>query len=95
MTEMFQVIELIYDKDERAVDYYYRDVNLAFEKLVGKTREQLVDKRVKDIFGIVEDYWLELYDKVLRLVSLLILRIMVRNLINGMPSTLGNQMKNK
>jgi len=64
MTEMFQVIELIYDKDERAVDYCYRDVNPAFERLVGKTREQLVDKRVKDVFGVVEDYWLEVYDKV-------------------------------
>lgn len=64
MTEMFQVIELIYDKDGKAIDYYYRIVNSAFEKLVGKTREQLIDKRVKDLFAFVEDYWLEAYDKV-------------------------------
>ena len=64
MTEMFQVIELIYDKEGKAIDYYYREVNPAFEKLVGKTKEQLVDKRVKDIFGIVEDYWLEACAKV-------------------------------
>jgi len=64
MTEMFQVIELIYDKDGKVIDYFYREVNPAFEKLVGKTKEQLVDKRVKDIFGIVEDYWLEVYGKV-------------------------------
>jgi PAS domain S-box-containing protein len=64
MTEMFQVIELLYDESGKAFDYYYRNVNPAFEKLVGKTREQLVDKRAKDLFGIVEDYWIEVYDKV-------------------------------
>jgi PAS domain S-box-containing protein len=64
MTEMFQVIELIYDENGKAFDYYYRNVNPAFEKLVGKTREQLVDKRAKDLFGIVENYWIEVYDKV-------------------------------
>jgi PAS domain S-box-containing protein len=64
MTEIFQVIELIYDKSAKAVDYYYREVNPAFEKLVSKNSEQLVGKRVKDLFGVVEDYWIELYDKV-------------------------------
>jgi PAS domain S-box-containing protein len=64
MTEMFQVIELIYDENGKAMDYYYREVNPAFEKLVGKTREQLIDKRAKDLFGIVEDYWIEQYDNV-------------------------------
>jgi PAS domain S-box-containing protein len=64
MTEMFQVIELIYDTKGKPIDYFYRNVNPAFEKLVGKAQDQLVDKRVKDIFGIVEDYWLEHYDKV-------------------------------
>ena len=64
MTEMFQVIELIYDENGKAFDYYYRNVNPAFEKLVGKTREQLVGKRAKDLFGMVENYWIEVYDKV-------------------------------
>ena len=66
MNEMFQVLELIYDDNGKAVDYYYRNVNPAFEQLTGKTREQLIDKKVKDIFGIVEDYWLEVYDKALK-----------------------------
>ncbi len=66
MSEMFQVIELIYDTDGQAYDYYYRDVNPAFEKLVGKTRKQLIDKQAKDIFGIIEDYWLKAYDKVMK-----------------------------
>jgi PAS domain S-box-containing protein len=64
MSEMFQVIELIYDENGRAIDYYYRQVNPAFEKLVGKTQDQLIDKCVKDIFGIVEDYWINAYEQV-------------------------------
>ena len=66
MNEMFQVLELIYEDNGKVVDYYYRDVNPAFEQLTGKSREQLIDKKVKDIFGIVEDYWLEVYDKALK-----------------------------
>ncbi|BAX81829.1 PAS domain-containing sensor histidine kinase [Labilibaculum antarcticum] len=64
MDIMFQVIELIYDKNNNAVDYYYRQVNPAFEKLVNKKSSELVGKRAKDIFGVVEDHWLKTYEKV-------------------------------
>lgn len=66
MNEMFQVIELIYDSNCNPTDYYYCEVNPAFEKSIGKSKEQLIDKCAKDIFGIVEDYWLELFDRVLK-----------------------------
>jgi PAS domain S-box-containing protein len=65
MTEMFQVIELVYDSLGKVIDYYYKDINPAFEKLVGKTRKQLINKRAIDVFGIVESYWLECYQKVM------------------------------
>jgi len=64
MDEMFHIIELIYDNNGKPIDYYYREVNPAFERLVGKTREQLVDKRAKDLFYVVENYWIEIFDKV-------------------------------
>jgi two-component system CheB/CheR fusion protein len=64
MSEMFQIIELIYDKEGVAIDYYYRDVNPAFAQLVGKSRDQLIDKRAKSVFGIVEDHWLVAYSTV-------------------------------
>ena len=64
MNEMFQVVDLIYDGQGNPTDYYFREVNPAFEKYIGKSKEQLIDKRAKDIFGIVEDYWLELFDGV-------------------------------
>jgi signal transduction histidine kinase/CheY-like chemotaxis protein len=64
-TEMFQVIELIYNQSAKPIDYYYREVNPAFEKFTRKTRKQLINKRVNNIFSIVEDYWLEKYHEVL------------------------------
>jgi PAS domain S-box-containing protein len=64
MTEMFQVIELIYDKNGRAVDYIYLQVNPAFERLVKKPKEQLIGKRAKKIFGIVEPHWIKTYEEV-------------------------------
>ena len=68
MTEMFQIIELIYDDNDIAVDYYYYyyEVNPALEKFVGKSEEQLTDNRAKELFGIVGDCWLELFDRVVK-----------------------------
>ena len=64
MFEMFQEIELVYDEDGNAIDYVYLQVNPAFEKLVNKKKSELVGRRAKDIFGIVEDYWINIYDKI-------------------------------
>ncbi|HMK94502.1 MAG TPA: PAS domain-containing protein [Candidatus Limnocylindrales bacterium] len=64
MTEMFQSIELIYDKNGKCVVYYFHDLNPAVERFFGKSKEQLIGKRASDLFGFVEDYWLEFYDKV-------------------------------
>lgn len=66
MDEMFQLLELIYDEDGKVIDYIYLDVNPAFERLTGRTKEQLVGHRVKDIFGVVEDHWLEVYDRAVK-----------------------------
>ncbi len=64
MFEMFQVIELVYDEQGNAIDYKYLQVNPAFEKLVNKKESELVGKRAKDVFGIVEDHWIETYDRI-------------------------------
>lgn len=66
MIEMFQVIELIYDDNGKPVDSYYHNVNLAWERFSGKTREQIIGKRSTEVFGIVPVEWLEIYDKVLK-----------------------------
>jgi PAS domain S-box-containing protein len=62
--EMFQVIELIYDKDGNAIDYYYLKVNRAFKELVNKKEEELIGKRAKEVFNIVEDHWIKTFERV-------------------------------
>jgi signal transduction histidine kinase len=64
MDEIFQVIELIYDKDSKVVDFYYLELNSALEKMVNKKKEELIGKTAKEIFGNVEDYWLETFDRI-------------------------------
>jgi PAS domain S-box-containing protein len=64
MMEMFQAVEIIYDEDGNAIDYVYLQVNRAFQELVNKKRDELIGKRAKEIFGVVEDHWLRTYAKV-------------------------------
>ena len=64
MTDMFQVIEIVYDKNNKAVDWYFRQVNPALEKLVHKSKAAMIGQTAKTLFGTVEDYWLEIYAKI-------------------------------
>jgi signal transduction histidine kinase/ActR/RegA family two-component response regulator len=59
-----KIIELIKKDNEDAEDYYYRDVNSSFMKLVGKTKSQLIGKRFKELFSSVDTYWLEIYNEI-------------------------------
>ena len=59
-----KIIELIREGNEDAVDYYYRDANPNFLKLVGMTRPQLIGKRFKELFEPIDKFWLELYNEV-------------------------------
>ena len=63
---MFKIIELIYDENGKGIDYYYRQTNPAFEMFIGKSREQLIDKRSTQCFEPLENYWLETYNKVMK-----------------------------
>jgi len=64
--KMFKIIELIYDENGKGIDYYYRQTNPAFEMFIGKSREQLIDKRSTQCFEPLENYWLETYNKVMK-----------------------------
>jgi PAS domain-containing protein len=48
MVEIFQVIELIYDKDSKVVDFYYLELNSTLEKMVNNlssiNRKLLIDQ---------------------------------------------------
>lgn len=64
MNEMFQVLELVYDDNGQAVDFIFRDFNPATERLLNMDRDQIIGKRAKELFGTVEDYWIEALDQV-------------------------------
>ncbi len=66
MTEYLQVIELVRDREGMPRDYIIIDVNPAWEQLTGFKRENIVGHLGKDLFGVVEDSWLEAFDKVIR-----------------------------
>jgi len=66
MSECYQLLDLIYDESGKAVDYTYIDVNPAFERLTGKTMKEFVGKKAKELFRVVEDYWIEAYDKAVK-----------------------------
>lgn len=66
MTEMFQILEPIFGNKGTATDFRYVEINRASERLVGKTRKEIEGKRAKELWGIVEEYWLEMLEKVLK-----------------------------
>ncbi|MDC1261470.1 HAMP domain-containing histidine kinase [Polaribacter sp.] len=63
----FQLISPIYDENDIVVDYYYKNVNNKFISKIGKTREEIIDKRGTDIIGFIEDYWFKSIEKVIKI----------------------------
>jgi PAS domain S-box-containing protein len=64
MDEQFQLLEVMYHKDGSAVNIRYLEVNPAFLRLAGKSREQIIGRTTTDIFGLIEDFTLETLSKV-------------------------------
>ncbi|MDC1237556.1 PAS domain S-box protein [Polaribacter sp.] len=57
MSEMVEVIELIYDDNNQPIDFYIRVINTSFAKFLGKTKKQLVNKKVSSIVDKIEENW--------------------------------------
>ena len=62
MDEGYCIIEMIFDKRQKPVDYRFLEVNPAFEKLTG-LRDAL-GKRIREFVPDLEKYWYEIYGKV-------------------------------
>ncbi len=64
MTEMFIVADLVRDKNGLAIDFVYVDANLAFLKNIKKIRNDVIGKRLGELFEISGDFRLELLNRV-------------------------------
>ena len=60
--EGFCVIELIFDENERAVDYRFLEVNPTFERQTGMYN--VIGKRINEIVPNLERHWYDMYGKV-------------------------------
>jgi PAS domain-containing protein len=60
MSEAFALHEMIYDAEDNPVDYRFLDVNDAFERITGLTREAVIGKTVRVDLPGIEDYWVEM-----------------------------------
>ncbi len=62
MDEGFCVIEMIFDEQERPVDYRFLEVNPAFAQLTGM--HGALGKRMREFAPEFESYWFDIYGKV-------------------------------
>jgi len=62
MDEGYCIVEMIFDKRHKPVDYRFLEVNPAFEKLTGL--HDALGKRMNEFVPEMEEYWYETYGKV-------------------------------
>ena len=66
LSEGFAVHEMIWGPAGEPADYRFLEVNPAFERLTGMTREQAVGHTVRELLPGIEPEWLERYGEVAR-----------------------------
>ena len=64
MLNGFALIEIIYDRDEKAVDYRYLDLNPAFERILSLERDEVLGKSVREVSPNVSAEWIALCGEV-------------------------------
>jgi PAS domain S-box-containing protein len=60
----FALHEIVCDDAGRPVDYIFLDVNPAFTAMTGRRRDEVIGRRVTEIFPGTEATWIERYGKV-------------------------------
>jgi PAS domain S-box-containing protein len=60
--EGFCIVEVIFDEDEKPIDYCFLEINAAFEKQTGLIDAQ--GKRMRELVPEHEEYWFEVYGKI-------------------------------
>jgi PAS domain S-box-containing protein len=64
MLNAFCLHEVVLNNDGEPVDYVFLDVNPAFERLMHKTRDEVIGKRVTEVFPELDRKWIQIYGNV-------------------------------
>ena len=64
MQEAFAIHEIICDGTGTPVDYRYLDVNPAFERLTGLSRDTTIGRTVRQVLPEIEPEWIEVFGRV-------------------------------
>ena len=62
MDEGFCIIEMLFDENEKPIDYIFTETNPAFERQTGF--KNAVGKRIRELAPANEEYWYEIYGNV-------------------------------
>ncbi|OHD57617.1 MAG: hypothetical protein A2Y33_06165 [Spirochaetes bacterium GWF1_51_8] len=64
MLDGFAFHKMVFDENNRPVDYIFLEMNPAFEKMSGLSAEEVVGKKVMDVLPDTEPFWIETFGKV-------------------------------
>ena len=64
MSEGFGLHEIILDAKGIPCDYRFLELNDAFEKMTGLSRDKVIGKTVREVLPEIESFWVETYGKV-------------------------------
>jgi PAS domain S-box-containing protein len=64
MLDGFALHEMIYDKDGKAMDYRFLNINPAYEAMTGLQAKDILGKTLLEVLPETEKYWIETYAKV-------------------------------
>ncbi|MSN24990.1 MAG: PAS domain S-box protein [Geobacter sp.] len=64
MQEGFALHEVVFDDAGNPVDYRFLEVNPAFERLTGLSRDAVLGRTVREIMPQTEEYWIKTYCQV-------------------------------
>lgn len=56
--------KMIYDDEGRPVDFSFLEINRVFEKVTGLNRDDVIGKRMKEVFTNIDNSWMENFLKV-------------------------------
>lgn len=67
MMDAFCYHKMLYNSEGKPIGFTFMEVNAAFEKLTGLTREAIIGKKALDLYPNIESYWVETYGRVAKL----------------------------